>query len=252
MINKAAVSCLMLLKSRAGRSIDWNCWENDILARLYWNTLMFESIIVQELSVPPSGLTDFEDDVPLPRFLSYEKNKLRPLDDAETENLDDSFYQYHFLAQAAHRILLNRIRKTIYMSDPELPNFPSIFLTRELQHQLDLWKSHHPPFIQNNPKDTTSVSSSTKLASYIMSAMLHGRYLVGKHLLRRPFVYKILHCSSNETINPDDLAEVKECLDSCLNWPQVTGIFGFARTAIPIKFGFGSQFFWAIAPSESC
>lgn len=125
--------------------------------------------------------------------------------------------------------------------DPNLPNFPSMYLTCELQNQLDLWRSHHPPFIQCNPKDLEDEPSPTKLASYIMSAMLHGRYLVGQHLLRRPFVYKVLHCSVSDGPSTEELGEARKCLEASLDWPQVTGIFEVARTAIPIKFGFASQ-----------
>lgn len=122
-----------------------------------------------------------------------------------------------------------------------MSQFPSITLSRELQLQLDLWRSHHPPFIQQDPQNSHSPSSPTKLASYVMTAMLHGRYLIGKHLMRRPFVYKALHTPAEEIISPDVLDEVRWCLESSLDWPQITGVFERARTAVPIKFGFGSQ-----------
>ncbi|KAF3906883.1 hypothetical protein ABW21_db0208564 [Orbilia brochopaga] len=75
-----------------------------------------------------------------------------------------------------------------------------------------------------------------------MSAMLHGRYLIGMHLMRRPFVYKVLHAPAEEPISQDVLDEVRWCLENAVDWPQITGVFERARTAIPIKFGFGSQF----------
>ncbi|KAK6500507.1 hypothetical protein TWF481_010851 [Arthrobotrys musiformis] len=239
MIHKAAVGCLMLLNGSKVELMDWDAWESDMLARVFWNTLMFESILVQELDVPPSGLTDYEEIVPLPKFPSYASPS--SLASSSVEDTESN-YQYHFLAQAAHRKLLNRMRNSVYSYESEMAQFPSITLSRELQLQLDLWRSHHPPFIQQDPQNSHSPLSPTKLASHVMTAMLHGRYLVGKHLMRRPFVYKALHTPAEEVISPDVLDEVRWCLESSLNWPQITGVFERARTAVPIKFGFGSQF----------
>ncbi|KAJ6255860.1 hypothetical protein Dda_9319 [Drechslerella dactyloides] len=240
MVNKAAVGCLMLLNGSQADSYNWDSWKCDMLARVFWNILMFESILVQELDVPPSGLSDYEDIVPLPRFPSYPSSPPKAVEENDTN------YQYHFLAQAAHRKLLNRMRNSIYTYEPEMPQFPSIALSRELQIQLDLWRSTHPPSIQQDPQNnigaTYSPASPTKLASHIMSAMLHGRYRVGMHLMRRPFVYKVLHTPADKGISEEDLNEVRLCLENAVAWPQITGVFEKARTAIPIKFGFGSQF----------
>ncbi|EWC48742.1 hypothetical protein DRE_00047 [Drechslerella stenobrocha 248] len=236
MVNRAAVGCLMLLNGSKAEFCDWGTWECDMLARVFWNTLMFESILVQELDVPPSGLSEYEEIVPLPRFPSYSQGTSRGVEENDTN------YQYHFLAQAAHRKLLNRARINLYTYEPEMPEFPSIALSRELQIQLDLWRSAHPPVIQQGPENAHSPASPTKLASHIMSAMLHGRYLVGKHMMRRPFVYKVLHTPSGEAISPDVMDEFRWCLENALDWPQITGVFEKARMAIPLKFGFGSQF----------
>ncbi|EPS35344.1 hypothetical protein H072_11289 [Dactylellina haptotyla CBS 200.50] len=240
MINKAAVGCLMLLNGPKAELINWDAWESDMLARVFWNTLMFESILVQELDVPPSGLADYEDVVPLPKFPSYSSSSLLGTSSGVEDS--ESNYQYHFLAQAAHRKLLNRARNNVYTYEPDMSQFPSVTLSRELQLQLDLWRSHHPQFIQQDPQNSHSPSSPTRLASHVMSAMLHGRYLVGKHIMRRPFIYKALHTPQEEAIGPDVLDEVRWCLEGALDWPQITGVFERARTAIPIKFGFASQF----------
>ncbi|KAF3914440.1 hypothetical protein AA313_de0200752 [Arthrobotrys entomopaga] len=130
MINKAAVGCLVLLNGPNAQLIDWETWESDMLARVFWNTLMFErlaitivilrnlcpnifgSILVQELDVPASGLADYEDVVPLPKFPLYSSSSSLGTSTAVEDN--ESNYQYHFLAQAAHRKLLNRARNNIY------------------------------------------------------------------------------------------------------------------------------------------
>lgn len=71
------------------------------------------SILVQELDVPPSGLTDYEEIVPLPKFPSYASPSPLAMASSAVEDTESN-YQYHFLAQAAHRKLLNRIRNSVY------------------------------------------------------------------------------------------------------------------------------------------
>src|ERR1700709_2879415 len=91
--------------------ICWEEWDGDVLSRLFWTSLMLESIGVQELNLPSSGLGEFESIVPIPKFRPYPhrhnpyKTQLQP---------DDTFFQFHFLAQVAHRIMLTRIRNTLY------------------------------------------------------------------------------------------------------------------------------------------
>jgi hypothetical protein len=72
---------------------------------------MNETILVQELHVPPSGLSRLEEFVPIPKFIPFEHAFVRT---SSTEDIDDSFFQYHFLAQVAHRIILTRIRHSLY------------------------------------------------------------------------------------------------------------------------------------------
>lgn len=82
-------------------------------SRVFWNTLMYETILVQELHLAPSGLSRLEDYVPIPKFINFSTAGYVPRL-AASEQLDDSFFQYHFLAQVAHRIILTRIRHTLY------------------------------------------------------------------------------------------------------------------------------------------
>ena len=106
MVNRAALCCISTLSR--GDPIDYNDWESDMLSRLFWNTLMYETIITQELNLPPSGLLNYESDVPIPKFMSCPRPKTSISGLLVDE--DDSFFNFHFLAQAAHRIILTRIR----------------------------------------------------------------------------------------------------------------------------------------------
>lgn len=83
-------------------------------SRVFWNCLMNETILVQELPLPPSGLSRLEDVVPIPKFIGFESTGFVPARLPSAGELDDSFFQYHFLAQVAHRIILTRIRHSLY------------------------------------------------------------------------------------------------------------------------------------------
>lgn len=83
-------------------------------SRVFWNTLMNETILVQELHLPPSGLSRLEEHVPIPKFIGFETTGYVSTRYASTTVVDDSYFQYHFLAQVAHRIILTRIRHSLY------------------------------------------------------------------------------------------------------------------------------------------
>ncbi|KAJ4360738.1 uncharacterized protein N0V89_001305 [Didymosphaeria variabile] len=107
MVNRAALCCISVLSRE--ETIDFDDWEGDMFSRLFWNTLMYETIITQELSLPLSGLLDYEADIPIPKFKSSPRPKTSISGLLSDE--DDSFFNFHFLAQAAHRIILTRIRR---------------------------------------------------------------------------------------------------------------------------------------------
>lgn len=76
---------------------------------------MVETILVQELHLPPSGLLRLEELVPIPKFIGFETSGFVPAKfPSLCDELDDSYFQYHFLAQVAHRIILTRIRHSLY------------------------------------------------------------------------------------------------------------------------------------------
>lgn len=106
MVNRAALCCISVLSQKD--AVNFDDWEGDMLSRLFWNTLMYETIITQELSLPLSGLLDYEADIPIPKFTSCLRPKT-PISGLLSDE-EDSFFNFHFLAQAAHRIILTRVR----------------------------------------------------------------------------------------------------------------------------------------------
>lgn len=143
-------------------------------SRVFWNCLMNETILIQELPLPPSGLARLEEYVPIPKFIGFETTGLVSAAFRDVAGTgDDSVYQYHFLAQVAHRIILTRIRNSLYifcMSDtitdhwnataPSVSNtyiypltadsgtLPLPAVNAELHHQLEQWRMNLPPALQ--------------------------------------------------------------------------------------------------------
>lgn len=74
---------------------------------------MNETILVQELHLPSSGLSRLEEQVPIPKFIGFETTGYGSTR-FNSNLVDDSYFQYHFLAQVAHRIILTRIRHSLY------------------------------------------------------------------------------------------------------------------------------------------
>jgi len=81
-------------------------------SRVFWNTVMNEAILAQELDLPATGVSLLEDFVPIPKFINSQAHRLfvKP-----AHRGDIAFFQYHFLAQVAHRIILTRIRDSLYV-----------------------------------------------------------------------------------------------------------------------------------------
>ena len=234
-VNRAALCCASIL-TRSG-AVDYDTWEGDMLSRLFWCTLMYETVIIQELDLlPHSGLLDYEPDTPLPKFTQCPRPKTS-ISGLLTDE-DDSFFNFHFLAQAAHRIILTRVKQSLY-TFAEKDSYPSASLTAEMHHQLEQWRANLPPSIQFLDNDNASDSPSP--AHVIAKAMLRSRYLVAKFHIGRPFLYKALHAPAYTSDAEYD--EVREGLRGGMYWPTTMGLCTQMLSALPIKFGWCCQCF---------
>lgn len=99
---------------QGSHDVNFDEWEGDMKSRVYWSCLMNETILVQELHLPPSGLSRLEEQVPIPKFIGFETTGYVSTRYPSSTVVDDSYFQYHFLAQVAHRIILTRIRHSLY------------------------------------------------------------------------------------------------------------------------------------------
>ncbi|OJJ48863.1 hypothetical protein ASPZODRAFT_60389 [Penicilliopsis zonata CBS 506.65] len=164
MNHRAATCCLSMFTNQ---DVNFDQWEGDMKSRVFWSCLMNESILVQELPLPPSGLLRLEETVPIPKFISFETTGFGSARFPSSGDLDDSFFQYHFLAQVAHRIILNRIRHSLYFFSSS-GTFPLPAITAELHHQLEQWRVNLPPALQfPDPFFAATTPRSTAAASPI-------------------------------------------------------------------------------------
>lgn len=239
MVNRASLCCICILKRVD--SVDFDQWEGDMFSRVFWNTLMYETIITQELCLPLSGLLEYEEEVPLPKFTPYPRSKTSIsgllVDD------EDSFFNFHFLAQAAHRILLTRIRHNIY-SFVEKEGSPNPSITAEIHHQIEQWRVNLPAPLQfSTDFAPTTMADMTSLspAHVIAKDMLRSRYLVAKFHIGRPFLYKALHFPQHMT--DSEYREIGAGLRGGMYWPMTMGLGVQMMSALPIKFGWCAQTF---------
>ncbi|KAH7082296.1 hypothetical protein FB567DRAFT_562111 [Paraphoma chrysanthemicola] len=237
-VNRAALCCTSIL-SRS-EAADFESWEGDMFSRLFWNTLMYETVITQELDLlPHSGLLEYEPEIPLPRFTACPRPKTS-ISGLLTDG-DDPFFNFHFLAQAAHRIILTRVKQSVYFF-AEKEGYPSASVTAEMHHQLEQWRSNLPPSLQFS--DAESADDSPSPAHVIAKAMLRSRYLVAKFHIGRPFLYKALHAPS--FTNDTEYSEVREGLRGGMFWPTTMGLCTQMLSALPLKFGWCCQCFGQI------
>ncbi|KAI9040224.1 putative C6 finger domain protein [Aspergillus affinis] len=260
MLHRAATCCLSMLTNH---DVNFNEWEGDMKSRVYWNCVMNETILVQELHLPPSGLARLEEFVPIPKFIGFETVGLGPSRASSTDEIDDSFFQYHFLAQVAHRIILTRIRHSLYFYS-DSGTFPLPAINAELHHQLDQWRLNLPPALQFSDTLPTTPAADTPAAPSpspisplpldpnrplspavaVSEAMLRGRYKIAKFHIGRPYLYKALRIPGS--LSDEDLDQMRSGLRNAMDWPVVGGIFRAMKSCIPIKFAFCSQFFGQI------
>ncbi|KAJ5507413.1 hypothetical protein N7527_009556 [Penicillium freii] len=272
MISRAATCCLSMLTNH---NVNFDEWEGDMKSRVYWNCLMNETILVQELHLPSSGLSRLEEQVPIPKFIGFETTGYASTRFNSSGVVDDSYFQYHFLAQVAHRIILTRIRHSLYFYS-DSGTFPLPAINTELHHQLEQWRTNLPTTIQFNnapysshptpatpsihPSPSASMASPVHLSSprprqtdqnhplspaiAVTDAMLKGRHMIARFHIGRPYLYKALRIP--HLLTDEDFVQVRSGLQNAMDWPITQGIFRKMKSCIPIKFAFCSQFFGQI------
>lgn len=227
MTSRACFNCATFWRCSTKDSQDE--WMADMQSRLFWTTTLIETVISQEMELPPNQLEELEDTVPLPRFIQFPQVGSRQ---RSGTHQDDSYYHYHFLAQIAHRIILTRIRHEMFYANP------SSSLADELRHQIEQWKENLPPALrdtENDPKIRTSPAAAVAVS------LLETRYRAAIYHLGRPFLFKALN--DPESATERDLKMCSEALQHATDWKLSMETLRKMKNFMPFKYFAGAQYF---------
>ncbi|KAL2815278.1 hypothetical protein BDW59DRAFT_166868 [Aspergillus cavernicola] len=194
MTNRASTCCRMFW---VNTPTPCDAWVADMQSRLFWNTVMFDSILAQELRLPGSQLDELAQRVPLPKFVKMKQPSFIPVDSDTDE--EDSFFHYHFLAQVAHRILLTRTKTSIFFTSmPFLPDhglrydsdlkgeYSSPSMEEELFQQLERWRNQLPSALQFDDEQLAPLPESP--SDILVVSWLRLRYIIAKFHFGRPLL----------------------------------------------------------------
>lgn len=170
--------------------------EKELVERIYWNTLLFESDLLAEMDLPHSGVVQFEEKVGLPG--GFEGNA------GDQVGTDDLWY---FLAEIALRRLLNRVSQLIYSKDEPVTAARLGPIVTELDYQLTQWYDSLPMTLQfpfSRVPLTDPVQTVLKL-----------RFYACRTIIFRPYVLAVLD-SEHMIEDPMVRDNCLKCLDSCV------------------------------------
>ncbi|KAK9363308.1 hypothetical protein V1504DRAFT_437829 [Lipomyces starkeyi] len=173
--------------------------EKEQLERIFWNALVFESDLLDELDLPHSGIELHEDDVGLPSgFISVpEQASLAP-------GSDDLWY---FLAGIAIRRLLNRVHHMLYSKTTQMPISSYHPIVQELNFQVIQWYENLPAVLR--------FSFERRQLDNRFATVLRLRYFACQSIIWRVYVEVALQ---NEDLLRDPRIRMgaSKCVEACL------------------------------------
>ncbi|OAA81166.1 Zn(2)-C6 fungal-type DNA-binding domain protein [Akanthomyces lecanii RCEF 1005] len=150
----------------------------ELVERIYWNTLLFESDLLAELDLPHSGVAQFEEQVGLPGGFASDG------EDDEQQDRVGADELWYFLAEIALRRLLNRVSTLLY-SDDAFVRPPNLgHMVKELDYQLTQWYESLPPPLQ--------FSFARVPLQDPVQTVLKLRYYACKVIIYRPYIHCVL------------------------------------------------------------
>ncbi|KAI1262744.1 hypothetical protein F5Y18DRAFT_418624 [Xylariaceae sp. FL1019] len=260
MVNRAGVCCMTFWERAKTETCDE--WVRDMQSRLYWHTVMCEAVLTQELDFPVSRLSEYEEQVPLPRFVQFHSSQHWMNSSTAKHPVSDqtSLCQYHFLAQIAHRIILTRMHHSIFSqqrsnvtvhtsSSPRtslhhlMPtsriDYAPQALEDEILHQLEQWRQQLPLALQFEDDDI--VPPSTSITNVLVEPWLRSRYMIAKYHLRRPLLHRALHYPDSLTAN--DLDKCRHAIGAIMSWTRLMQLSLVTKSCLPLSFFIATQLF---------
>ncbi|KAI0403732.1 hypothetical protein F4802DRAFT_276068 [Xylaria palmicola] len=170
--------------------------QRELLERIYWNALLFESDLLAELDLPHSGVVQFEENVGLPGGFQGEES--------EAVGRDDLWY---FLAEIALRRLLNRVSQLIYSKDSMASTTSLEPVVAELDFQLTQWYESLPLALQFPFTRTT-------LADPVQT-VLRLRFFACRTIIYRPYILAVLD-NEQAVLDPAVRESCHKCLEASI------------------------------------
>ncbi|KAK7754146.1 hypothetical protein SLS62_003992 [Diatrype stigma] len=170
--------------------------QRELLERIYWNALLFESDLLAELDLPHSGVVQFEENVGLPGGFQGEE--------AEAVGRDDLWY---FLAEIALRRLLNRVSQLIYSKDSMASTTSLEPVVAELDFQLTQWYESLPSALQF-PFTRTPLPDPVQ-------TVLRLRFFACRTIIYRPYILAVLD-NEQAALDPSVREACHKCLEASI------------------------------------
>lgn len=170
--------------------------QRELIERIYWNALLFESDLLAELDLPHSGVVAFEENVGLP--CGFEG------DEQEAVGRDDVWY---FLAEIALRRLLNRVSQLIYSKDSMASTTSLEPVVTELDFQLTQWYESLPAPLQ-------FPFTRTMLADPVQT-VLRLRFFACRTIIYRPYILAVLD-NEQAILDPSVRDNCTKCLEASI------------------------------------
>jgi hypothetical protein len=170
--------------------------QRELVERIYWNALLFESDLLAELDLPHSGVVQFEENVGLPGGFEG--------DEGEHVGRDELWY---FLAEIALRRLLNRVSQLIYSKDSMASTTSLEPVVAELDYQLTQWYESLPlplqfPFTRTMLQDP-------------VQAVLRLRFFACRTIIYRPYILAVLD-NEQAVLDPAVRESCQKCLEASI------------------------------------
>ncbi|KAH7189497.1 uncharacterized protein B0J16DRAFT_116214 [Fusarium flagelliforme] len=170
--------------------------QRELVERIYWNALLFESDLLAELDLPHSGVVQFEEHVGLPGGFEG--------DESEQVGRDELWY---FLAEIALRRLLNRVSHLIYSKDSIATTQSLDPVVAELDYQLSQWYESLPlplqfPFTRNALQDP-------------VQTVLRLRFFACRTIIYRPYILAVLD-NEQQVLDPAVRENCHKCLEASI------------------------------------
>ncbi|KAK4193769.1 hypothetical protein QBC35DRAFT_371794 [Podospora australis] len=170
--------------------------QRELIERIYWNSLLFESDLLAELDLPHSGVVAFEENVGLP--CGFEG------DEQEAVGRDELWY---FLAEIALRRLLNRVSQLIYSKDSMASTTSLEPVVAELDFQLTQWYESLPVPLQF-PFTRTMLPDAVQ-------TVLRLRFFACRTIIYRPYILAVLD-NEQAILDPSVREACTKCLEASI------------------------------------